>query len=253
MTKSAEIMTMTVHYMIYLFLSHMVSLPIMCYNPVPPRPGPPFLQCFSDLCWTDYKASGSMVGEPLAGYITPDTNITIVDSSDSPSASTGDIVLYNADHIPRLESAVLGTTILPRFDDFKRYITDTDGVDIGYMLMERPVPDPDTIFKDLSQDSLLAGIPAGLRSEVNPASLVPSPTEGCTKSTSTCVLVIPVSIMIDIYQISTNFDTVIVRGCLLFRSRANEHGLSPRDNESATISFATPCVDVRDCAMAESE
>ncbi|KAL8856007.1 MAG: hypothetical protein Q9178_007377 [Gyalolechia marmorata] len=201
---------MTVHYMIYLFLSHMVSLPVLCYHPVPPKPGPPFLQCFSDLCWTDYKASGSMVGEPLARYITPDTNITVVDSSDSPSALAGDIVVYTPDHLPRLESAVLGTTILPRFDDFKRYITDTDGVDIGYMVMERPVPDPDTIFKE---DSLLAAIPEGLRSEVNPASLIPSSTGDCKTSPTRCVLVIP----------------------------------------SANGSFATPGVDVRGGAMAESE
>ncbi|KAL8904430.1 MAG: hypothetical protein Q9171_007056 [Xanthocarpia ochracea] len=153
--------------------------------------GPPFLQCFADLCWTDHKGSGSMIGEPLAGYITPDTNITIIDSSDSPSALTGDIVLFTADHIPHLESAVLGTTTFPRLDGFKRYITDKNGADIGYMVMERPVPDPDTIFKDLSQDSLLAAIPARLRSEVNPASLIPSSTGDCKTSPTRCVLVIP--------------------------------------------------------------
>ncbi|KAL8915130.1 MAG: hypothetical protein Q9172_006950 [Xanthocarpia lactea] len=74
---------------------------------------------------------------------------------------------------------------------YKRYITDTNGVDIGHMIMERPIPDPDTGFKDLSQDSLLAAIPAGLRSEVNPASLIPSSTGDCKPSPARCVLVIP--------------------------------------------------------------
>ncbi|KAL8880722.1 MAG: hypothetical protein Q9198_001928, partial [Flavoplaca austrocitrina] len=55
----------------------------------------------------------------------------------------GDIQIYKAEYESQLDSAELGPTLLryPTFDRFKRYITNTAGVDIGYRNMERPSAD----------------------------------------------------------------------------------------------------------------
>ncbi|KAI4185937.1 MAG: hypothetical protein LQ346_005781 [Caloplaca aetnensis] len=56
-----------------------------------------------------------------------------------------------------------------------------NGADFGVLYVNRPTPDPDTQFQSLLDQPLIAGIPRGLRSEVDPASLIPlpTPTEGC--------------------------------------------------------------------------
>ncbi|KAL9627051.1 MAG: hypothetical protein Q9204_006843 [Flavoplaca sp. TL-2023a] len=132
-----------------------------------------------------------MPGEPLAAYITPDTNVSI-DSGPLPDR-TGDIVILKAEYESQLDSAVLDATILryPNFDIFKRYITNTAGKDIGYRSMERPVPDPDLRFRDLAQDPFLETFPTGLHSALDPASLIPSRTESCGTKPSNCFLIIP--------------------------------------------------------------
>ncbi|KAL8981546.1 MAG: hypothetical protein Q9205_003703 [Flavoplaca limonia] len=111
----------------------------------------------------------------------------------SASVGLGDIQIYKAEYESQLDSAELGPTLLryPTFDRFKRYITNTAGVDIGYRNMERPVPDPDTRFRDLEQDPLLNTFPSGLRSALDPASFIPSPTKSCEELPSTCFLIIP--------------------------------------------------------------
>ncbi|KAL8725197.1 MAG: hypothetical protein Q9166_007505 [cf. Caloplaca sp. 2 TL-2023] len=136
-----------------------------------------------------------MAGEPLAGHITPDT-VVLINSRNFSGSRTGDIVIHNEQFISRLKSAELGTTLFrPSEDEFWRYITDPhDGTEIGYMNMKRPIPDPDTRFESLAQDPLLAGIPTALRSEVNPASLVPTATRSCGPTEIECILVVPVNV-----------------------------------------------------------
>ena len=143
-----------------------------------------------------------MPGEPLAGYITPDTNVSI-DSGPLPDR-TGDIVILKAEYESQLDSAVLDPTILryPNFDIFKRYITNTAGKDIGYRSMERPVPDPDVRFRDLAQDPFLETFPTGLRSALDPASLIPSRTESCGTKPSNCFLIIPVRVFTILIEFS---------------------------------------------------
>ena len=135
-----------------------------------------------------------MPGEPLAGFLNPDTNVSMAGSS--APVGIGDIQVYKAEYESQLDSAELGPTLLryPTFDRFKRYITNTAGVDIGYRNMERPVPDPDTRFRDLEQEPLLDAFPSGLRSALDPASFIPSPTKSCEEVPSTCFLIIPVRI-----------------------------------------------------------
>lgn len=179
---------MSVHSVTYLFLFYLAPSFIRCHNSVSPLKGPPFYQCFPELCWVDHEGSGNMSGDALSGHIAPDANISLWDAY---STRPGDIVLN--DHIEsRLDSAVLGTTILRYSDRYVRYITDKEGVDIGTLNIERPVPDPGTLFSDLAQDSLLAGVPTGLRSEVDPESLVPSPTEACGSRITKCSVIVPV-------------------------------------------------------------
>lgn len=173
-------------------LSYLLLQSVLGYNLVPPAPGPPFSQCYSVLCWLDGKGSGVMTGEPLSHLMDPDTNISLVDANGFFSNRTGDIGLFKSDYESYLDSAVLGTTILRDHDRFSGWITNTDGDDIGHMNVERPVPDPETLFHDLVQDSLVAAIPTALRSEVDPNSLIPSPTQGCESKPTECYIVIPV-------------------------------------------------------------
>ncbi|KAL8681772.1 MAG: hypothetical protein Q9186_002161 [Xanthomendoza sp. 1 TL-2023] len=145
---------------------------------------------------------GSMDGESLTAYLAQDTNITVSSSSadylSESVAPNGDIVLYDEkDKYDRLDTAVLFRTTFkvtsPSGDRFIRYITvPRNGFNqIGYMLVERPVPDPDTQFESLAQDKLLDEIPTSLRSAVDPASLIPTPSEDCNPSVANaCFLVV---------------------------------------------------------------
>ncbi|KAL8656921.1 MAG: hypothetical protein Q9226_002442 [Calogaya cf. arnoldii] len=176
-----------------------IPLLVSCYNSVPPSTKPGKHQCIKELCWTDPKGSGFIAGEPLTGYITPDT--TILSQKDFDSLNrTGDIILFFENGRFQLESAVLGATILLHLnengDTFLRTITNSAGKDIGYMNMKRPVPDPDNLFRDLAQDRLLNTFPEGLRSVMDPASFIPPiPNETCETRPKDgprkCFLIIP--------------------------------------------------------------
>ena len=91
---------------------------------------------------------------------------------DAPGPRNGDVVLYSENNRTRLSSAVLGTLITQISEDiFLRYIKDTDEVrhpELGHMVVERTVPDPDATFKSLGRDPLLANVPEGIRSAVDP-------------------------------------------------------------------------------------
>ncbi|KAL8670073.1 MAG: hypothetical protein Q9168_005368 [Polycauliona sp. 1 TL-2023] len=156
---------MSIYSMVWILLLYSIPLPVHGYNAVPPKTGPGISQCFPELCWQDSKGSGFMAGEPLGKFMGPETNVSIQQSVVS-STRVGDIVLFNAKFESHLDSAVLGATIIrePAAPRFKRYITDAAGQDIGFMNMQRPVPDPDTLFQKLAQDPLLDTFPAALRS-----------------------------------------------------------------------------------------
>lgn len=196
-----DFLAMRVHSVIRICLFCLVPSIVLGYNSVPPSTGPGIADCFPELCWVDAKGSGFMAGEPLAGHLTPHTKISI--NNGWPTNRTGEIVLDKPEYEAHLGTAVLGRTILlyPAFDRFKRYITDSAGKDIGFMNMERPVPDPDTRFQKLAQDPLLDSIPKGLRSALDPASLIPSRTESCGTKPTNCFLVIPVSVTTSLYHI----------------------------------------------------
>lgn len=158
--------------------------------------GPPFYKCIQPMCWKDVNGSGIITGEPLTDHITPNTVIRLP-KSDFSGAKIGDITLYREESRPNLTSAVLKTTTYGSGGGWTRDITgpqDDDSIPFGYMTMGRPVPDPDTHFNSFAQDLLKAGIPAGLRPAVGPASLMPSPTGSCEPEPSKCLLVVPVSI-----------------------------------------------------------
>ncbi len=103
----------------------------------------------------------------------------------------GDIIVYSANVIPVVRSAILLSAILPETEQnfFYRSIgahpwfpIDEGSLDprgVGYLVVQAPVLDPDSLFEPLAQDSLFAGVPAGLRSEVDPAIVIPSPTPDC--------------------------------------------------------------------------
>ncbi|KAL8849163.1 MAG: hypothetical protein Q9221_005840 [Calogaya cf. arnoldii] len=177
-----------------------------------------------------------MAGEPLSGYITPDTNISFRQKDVDPSNQTGDIILYHDNGRSQLDSAVLGATILLNGDTFYRTITNSTGWDIGYMNMKRPVPDPDTLFRDLAQDPLLNTFPEGLRSAIDPASLIPPiPNETC--------------------ETGPKDGPGKFRRRLLFWPRTDEYGLSLGSRKSLTNFCGTvSCVSsvgyVRDDALA---
>lgn len=234
----------------FLFL---VPLPVLGYHSVPRFNGPGISQCTQDSCWTDSKGSGFMPGESLAGYMTPDTNVSI-DRGPLPDR-TGDIVIFKEEYESQLDSAVLDATILryPNFDIFKRYITSTAGKDIGYRSMERPFPDPDVRFRDLMQDPLLDTFPTGLRSAVDPASLIPSRTESCGTKPSNCFLIIPVRSFTRSIDFLKESDIPVVSRCLLLRPETDKYRLSLCGHHSCTVSCATSRVHVLNTTLAFSE
>ncbi|KAL8656990.1 MAG: hypothetical protein Q9226_002361 [Calogaya cf. arnoldii] len=96
------------------------------------------------------------------------------DIAEASQLQIGDIVVYDEDVKPRLRSAMLQTVTYRWLDMlYYRIIAENTGGSvpraIGYLIVEPPVQDPDIFFESLMQDPLLAGIPTGLRSQVDPA------------------------------------------------------------------------------------
>ena len=57
---------------------------------------------------------------------------------------------------------------------------DSDGgKPLGLLMVDRPVPDPDTRFDSLANGPHLDSLPEDIRAKVDLASLIPSPTKGC--------------------------------------------------------------------------
>lgn len=144
------------------------------------------------------SAGDDSLGEPLKEYITPTSIIMVVDKiSYAVGASIlpiGVIFVYTREDIPKLYNAHLLTKIDWRDNGFVRCILeDETSLDrwLGFLVVKRPVPDPDISFESLANDSLLNGVPNDLRANVDPESLIPPPTKGCLSNEY--VLIIPVS------------------------------------------------------------
>lgn len=95
-------------------------------------------------------------------------------------------MVYEEDFEPRIRPAILGTVMYKWLDMlyYRQIVGDTGGSDLkflGYLIVEPPAQDPDTFFESLVQDPLLGGILTGLRSQVDPAIVIPSPTPGCLR------------------------------------------------------------------------
>lgn len=107
----------------------------------------------------------------------------------------GDIILVNfSDDVPKHRLAMLksGVSRVGKRNLFARWISESRNANIrGYLIVERPVPDPDTRFESIANNPLLAAITTGLRSVADPSLLVPSPIKGHTARK--CVDIIPVS------------------------------------------------------------
>ncbi|KAL9001481.1 MAG: hypothetical protein Q9169_000056 [Polycauliona sp. 2 TL-2023] len=108
--------------------------------------------------------SGYIAGEPLVSFMRPNTSVSTINRDSSHLNQPGDIILYASLYASHLNSSVLGATMFPHSVEFKRYITDTAGQTIGFMIMKRAVPDPETLLQKLEQDPWLDTLPAGLRS-----------------------------------------------------------------------------------------
>ncbi|KAL8871480.1 MAG: hypothetical protein Q9174_002691 [Haloplaca sp. 1 TL-2023] len=108
-------------------------------------------------------------------------------------ARNGELVSVSPDE--GLKTGKFVSTVTRDSDRFARYILGSDERYLaGYMYIDRPVPDPDTLFDSFAQDPLLKEIPTALHSELNPASLLPEPTPGCSEDKdgeAGCLLVIP--------------------------------------------------------------
>lgn len=206
------------------------------------------------MCWKDTSDSGTIADEPLTQHITPDTPILVDYGRNHSVPRGGVIVLYSESSRHRLSSAILGTTMSRALNGtIARGIEDRhNGTQIGYMLMERPLFDPNMTSKSLGQDSLLAEIPEGLRPAVDPASLLPSSNKSCGTigdAPPSCLVIVAVSI--DHVDEKLAFNIVQVRRCLLLRPRSNEHSLPSHYNQSANPSYNTPGGNVCNDFIAE--
>ena len=149
--------------------------------------GPPFFKCIWSMCWYYTNDSDTVPSEALSDYITPDT-VILVNLWRNFGSRNGDITLYSEHHRLRHSSAVLGTTIIRDPDDkFLRFIEDPDG-GFSWMQVERPVTDPDTSCGSLDRDPLLANTPEGLRSAVDPVSLLSSFNKSCDVVPGKCLV-----------------------------------------------------------------
>ena len=186
-------------YFIYLYLFCHFQLLSQCHPY--PRDFPPGTTVsswdFNDarLSWYDINGESTMSLEPLRDLVTPDTKI-LSTSSGPESRRTGDIFLFGKRPNRHLfiHNATVGPTILGHTgsNQYWRliYAHNHTGPPVGQLNIDPPSPDPYSQLKDLAQDPLLAGVPTGLHSAVNPAEVFPEPAEKCNAA---CRLNIPVS------------------------------------------------------------
>ncbi|KAL8950017.1 MAG: hypothetical protein Q9222_003926 [Ikaeria aurantiellina] len=133
----------------------------------------------------------------MADYLKP--NETYIFSSTyffSPALNIiGKIIIvvnaeFSQEEIPILHTAILTMTVR-HLDNglFGQDIVESrNGDNLGFLLVDRPLSGPDSLAEIFASGRLLAGVPTGLRSLVNP---VPSSTKGC--EATKCIAIIPVS------------------------------------------------------------
>ena len=72
-----------------------------------------------------------------------------------------------------------------------RYFFDLEYNNIGFLVVEPPIPDLEGRFDSLASDPLLSGVPSAIHSGIYPSYLVSPPREGC--EAKGCIVIIPVS------------------------------------------------------------
>ena len=167
----------------------------------------PWADCDSfGLCEKDIY--GGILGETMEKYLTPNIKVFGGDpyAAETLQLREGDVVVYNEEAKIRVRSGILMSLVVPITGDlFIRYIVvpiggnNTEG--IGYLVVGRPVPDPDTIFESLAQDPFIAEYSMELRASVDPALIIPSPTPGC--AAHKCVQFLAVSIQVILCNLPT--------------------------------------------------
>lgn len=200
---------MTVYSIFYLFLSYCASLIVTTSSVTLPSMTKSVSARNSILPCHDqgrchFGTGQSIRGENMERHLGPNVTITYRGTGYDGDFFPGHIELQDPGDIPKLPTAILAIMIhrwsSPAGIDgtskyFVRMILDSkNGADFGVLYVNRPTPDPDTQFQSLLDQPLIAGIPRGLRSEVDPASLIPlpTPTEGC-HNRKRCIHIFPVS------------------------------------------------------------
>ncbi|KAL8981547.1 MAG: hypothetical protein Q9205_003704 [Flavoplaca limonia] len=204
---------MAFYSMVYVFLFYFVPMIAFGDNTTVATKGSPSIQCEDGICIlkttdTDFEISTEL----LEKYIGPDVIIINLDEfhGDALALAKGVITAYGTGTgtINKLISAILdNTAILDKViyaivdrnqKNFGQKILDSrddtvaevlDDTVVGSVILDRPIPDPDTRFASLAGDPVLAEVPADLRSRLDPVALIPSPTEGC--DINRCVGFIP--------------------------------------------------------------
>ena len=111
---------------------------------------------------------------------------------------------------------------------YYRIIKDAKGDYVGYQVINTPVPDPETRFASLAADSLLAGVPTGLRSIVDVENVIPAGGTQC--GAKECVIIFPVSIFNSCSPLLRALryisDNHLERRRLFRRAKTNQYSLS---------------------------
>ena len=171
------------------YVSHIGTAQIPESEPVPT--GPPYARCSLGRCLLD---SGAVInGESMERHLTPDTRFLMSGVRYANHSSIiGDIILNIPDDVPKLPLAILLSGVYRAEENkFTQWISDSRGITLGSLIVKRPMPDPDTRFESIANDSLLAAIPTCLRSVADPSFLLPSSTKAC--ETRKCLNVVAVS------------------------------------------------------------
>lgn len=133
-----------------------------------------------------------IAGEPMEGHMTQDTRIfNVTDyANGNVAAKVGDVLSLYPETAGNLSSGILCNLIMSMKPGFAQEILNSyNGYWIGLLMVDRPSPDPDSRFESLIVESLYDGTPEGLRDQVDPALLIPTPTQGC--ASDQCLQIIP--------------------------------------------------------------
>ncbi|KAL8895053.1 MAG: hypothetical protein Q9192_003877 [Flavoplaca navasiana] len=178
---------------LYVFLFYFVPMIAFGDDTTVATKNSPGVQCEDGLCVLKTTDTNfELPAELLEKHIGPDVIIINQEeyNGDGFAIGKGVVAVDGLEEQARLVSAILSNAaILKPFvypndsrnrRDFLQVIKDSrNDTTLGIVNVDRPTPDPDTRFTILAEDPVLDGIPADLRSEIDPVALIPSPTEGC--------------------------------------------------------------------------